>query len=69
MESVDRLEVVCATEPNELIRGALAGFVLADDGKSDSNLHNISTPRAQDSARYKGTRKKFAFSGKDPAKT
>ena len=46
MESVDRLEIICATEPSELLTAELADFDLVDDGKSDSNILDISTPKA-----------------------
>jgi len=70
LETVDRLEVICATEPND-VTDELGVFELADDENGDEVLiDNTTTPKARDAGRKKSFSNNFkTFSGKDPAKT
>ena len=69
LEAVDRLEVICATEPNDC-SDDLRVFDFQDEepNASDELLVDNLTPKATGVGRRKSYSNHFAFSGKDPAK-
>ena len=69
LEAVDRLEVICATEPNDC-SDDLRVFDFQDEepNASDELLVDNLTPKATGAGRRKSYSNHFAFSGKDPAK-
>jgi len=71
LEAVDRLEVICATEPNDC-SDDLRVFDFPEDeanGGAEELLVDNLTPKANFMGRTKSYSNKFHFSGKDPAKT
>ena len=69
LEAVDRLEGICATEPNDC-SDDLRVFDFQDEepNASDELLVDNLTPKATGVGRRKSYSNHFAFSGKDPAK-
>ena len=72
LEAVDKLEIICATEPNEA-SDDLGKLELLDDeeDKGDEVLCDVLTPKGNhDVGRKKSFSNNFkAFSGKDPGKS
>ena len=69
LEAVDKLEIICATEPNDA-SDEIDKFELLDDDRGDEVILDVLTPKGNDVGRKKSFSNNFkAFSGKDPSKS